>query len=369
MEDNSSSTKNYLHSDLLSRVSSLHMLVEQLLWGYRTGGFRSIRKDSGIEFLEHKDYTIGEDIRDVDWRVSARKEKLLVRKYQAESDLTAVIALDISADMAIGSPPPIEMDWLSKDKFTRSLVLTATLAKFLQDKGERVGLVLMGGQNLKTSTSIDEGEVLDRMETESSKDSLMNADEVNSSPQIFVPLTWLPPKSSQRHFVEIMTKLATSRPTGEALLGRHLEYITQKIPSRSILYVISDFMEEPETWKDAIPMLRFKKTDIRFVHLHSYREFTMQVNKPLQFLSNEDTSPLHLDPDDIRQPFLNIVQNYLRELQDIINPSKVTYIPDAIENPIERAFLSMILNRHTNPLDIILMAKNADVENINKGDR
>jgi hypothetical protein len=339
------------------------MLVEQLLWGYRTGGFRSIRKDSGIEFLEHKDYTIGEDIRDVDWRVSARKEKLLVRKYQAESDLTAVIALDISADMAIGSPPPIEMDWLSKDKFTRSLVLTATLAKFLQDKGERVGLVLMGGQNLKNLHSTDENE-----ETDSSKESRMHTEEVTSSNQRFVPLTWLPPKSSQRHFVEIMTKLATSRPTGEAFLGKHLEYIAQQIPSRSILYVISDFMEEPETFKDAIPMLRFKKTDIRFVHLHSYREFTMQVNKPLQFLSNEDTSPLHLDPDDIREPFLNVVQTYLQELQEIINPSKVTYIPDAIEKPIESAFLSMILNRHTNPLDIILMEKNADVENVNKGD-
>lgn len=364
MEDNSSSMKNHLHSELLSRVSSLHMLVEQLLWGYRTGGFRSIRKDSGIEFLEHKDYTIGEDIRDVDWKVSARREKLLVRKYQAESDLTAIIALDISADMAIGSPPPIEMDWLSKDKFTRSLVLAATMAKFLQDKGERVGLVLMGGQNLKKTTSKNT-----IGETDSSTNSQTNTEEDRSSVKELVPQLWLPPKSSKRHFVEIMTNLATSRPTGEALLGKHLEYLAQKIPSRSILYVISDFMEEPETWKDAIPMLRFKKTDIRFVHLYSHREFTMQINRPLQFLSNEDTSPLNLDPDDIRKPFLNVVRTYLNELQEIINPSKVTYIPDAIENSIESAFLSMIRNRHTNPLDILVMDEDSNIDVVNKGER
>ena len=99
-----------------------------------------------------------------------------------------------------------------------------------------------------------------------------------------------------------MTILATSRPTGEALLGKHLEYLAQKIPSRSILYVISDFMEEPETWKDAIPMLRFKKQNQIRTSLLSSRIYEMQINRPLQFLSNEDTSPLNLDPDDIRKP-------------------------------------------------------------------
>ena len=65
------------------------------------------------------------------------------------------------------------MDWLSKDNSTRSLVLTATMAKFLQDKGERVGLVLMGGQNLNKRLRrirIDE--------TDSSTNSQTNTEEV-----------------------------------------------------------------------------------------------------------------------------------------------------------------------------------------------
>ena len=95
----------------------------------------------------------------------------------------------------------------------------------------------------------------------------------------------------------------------------------------------------------------------------------MQINRPLQFLSNEDTSPLNLDPDDIRKPFLNVVRTYLNELQEIINPSKVTYIPDAIENSIESAFLSMIRNRHTNPLDILVMDEDSNIDVVNKGER
>jgi hypothetical protein len=328
MEESLSSKKNLLNSGLLSRVSSLHILVEQLLWGYRTGAFRSIRKDSGIEFLEHKDYTIGEDIRDVDWKVSARREKLLVRKYQAESDLTAIIALDISADMSIGSPPPIETSWLYQDKFTRGLVLAATMAKYLQIKGERVGLILMGEQSRQ---EVDE----------------------ESEPHIFTPSVWLPPKSSNRHFIEIMTKLAECQPQGEAQIGKHLEYLAQHTPNRSILFVISDLMEETDTWSHAIPWFQSKKIDLRLVHMYAHREFTMQVKKPLKFLSYEDTFPLPLDPEEIREPFLEIVQSYLQEIQDLVGASKVTYIPDALETPIENAFLSLVLNRHVNPIDIL----------------
>ena len=323
MEDHSTSSSKILNSALLSRVSSLHILVNKLLWGYKTGSFRSIRKDSGIEFLEHKDYTVGEDIRDVDWRVSARREQLLVRKYQAESDLTAIIALDVSADMSIGSFPPIEESWLYKDKFTRGVVIAATMAKFLQNKGERVGLLLMGSQP------------------------------ENPLSQGFAPLTWLPPKSSNLHFVEIMTKLAECIPQGNALIGKNLEYVAQHIPSRSLLFIISDFMEEPETWSYALPFFHSKKVDLRLIHMFAQREFTMQLSKAKRFLSHEDPQYLALDPEEIRESFIQIVQEYLQELQDIVGISNSTYIPDPLESPIEEAFLSMVLNRHSNPTTVV----------------
>ena len=79
MEDNSSSMKNHLHSGYCGY--SLHMLVEQLLWGYRTGDF--VYRGVASSFW-NTDYTIGEDIRDVTRKVSAQREKVLVRKYRAK---------------------------------------------------------------------------------------------------------------------------------------------------------------------------------------------------------------------------------------------------------------------------------------------
>ena len=300
-----------LDSELLSRVSALQVCAHKLVWGYRFGLHRAPRRDSGIEFFEHKTYAPGDALKDIDWRVLARRDQLLVRKQQADTDVAAIIAIDASGDMNVGAPPSFSEH--QQSKLGRAIVLAASLAAFLERRGERIGLYIMGG-----SFAQGEGQ------------------------------RWLPPKSGKRHLSQIMRELSHLAGHGEANLAQHLEDLAPLAPKRSMVFVLSDLMEEPDSWGPALRALSIQNHQVRVVHHYSKMEWEFSDNMAAQFASHEEGLTLPMDTRDVRGDFLAVLEEYRAQTTLWMNKSQSFYIPDPIEEPLFSPFFSMITGHHLN---------------------
>jgi uncharacterized protein (DUF58 family) len=274
--------------EIVARASNLHIRARQLVWGYRFGLHRSPKVSRSIEFAEHKEYAPGDPVRDIDWKVYARTERLLVRRQQQDTDLSVVFVLDASADMALGdrSYP----DW-DASHFGRAATLIASLAMLAQRRGERVGLLVMGGVG----------------------------HEVN----------WLTPKSTKNQLVYLLNIISSIKPQGKADIGTSLASLNERIPRRSVVYVLSDCMAA-------------QKIDLRLVHLFSEREYALDFDDIGQFLSTEHSSPIALDTKSSRDDFAGIVDVYLKEISAWCGKSRALYIPAPIESSLMSPFVRMM---------------------------
>ena len=293
--------KQIWNPDIVARASTLHIRARQLAWGYRFGHHRSPKVSRSIEFAEHKEYHPGDPIRDIDWRVYARTERLLVRRQQADTELSLVFVLGASADMALGfqSYP----DW-EQSHFGRAATLIASLTLLAQRRGERIALFIMGG------TGYD--------------------------------VHWLAPKSSKNHMIHILNILASIKTEGKANLSTGLEKLSELIPKRSLVYILSDFMEEPAEWGPALCSLAAQKNDLRLIHHFSKKEFDFSFDEVGQFLSSEYAQPLSLDTQKVRTDFHSIVQEYMEEMRLWCGKSTSHYIASALEYSLEETFVRMI---------------------------
>ena len=89
-------------SEVLARIAWLQLRAKELVEGLQQGSHGSIRVAPNVEFADYKDYSPGDSLRDLDWRVLARSDRLVVRRHRAETELSCTILLDGSGDMDTG---------------------------------------------------------------------------------------------------------------------------------------------------------------------------------------------------------------------------------------------------------------------------
>lgn len=283
--------------EVLSRVRHLGMKARAIVDGVLFGAHRSRAIGPNVEFADFKEYMPGDSLRDLDWKVFARSDRLVIRRYQAESDLASVIVLDASGDMATGSAgrargprPPID-----STKFGYALSLSATLATYLSLHGEPVGLLVLGGTDL--------------------------------------PWRFLPPHGGRRHLSRILTVLASLRPGGRAEIGQNLAQLATRVRRSSLIALVSDLMEETESWIGALHALNQRRTDLRVFHLQDPDELNLRATRTSLFYSPEGGPSLPIDPVATREAFKVLVHSWKTEVRSAIIKHGALYLP----TPTERA--------------------------------
>jgi len=182
-------------TELLRQVRRIELRTRGLVASRFSGEYHSVFKGQGIEFVEVREYLPGDDVRTIDWNVSARTGGVFVKKYVEERELTVLLAVDVSASHA----------WGTRGRSKRELVAeaAATLAMSAVRNNDRVGLMAFS----------------DRLEA------------------------FVPPRRGRRHALRIVRDLLALRPEGRGTdLAQHLERATRMLRSRSIVFLISDYV-------------------------------------------------------------------------------------------------------------------------------
>jgi uncharacterized protein (DUF58 family) len=236
--------------------------------GLHHGSRRSLRLGQDVEFADYKPYILGDNPKDLDWKVYGRSDRLVVRRHQAETEMSATILLDASGDL--GSTP---------EKMEQARVLAAALAWFLHTEREPVGLAIGAGEG---------------------------------------SLQWLPPRSSPTHVARVLSTIATVQPSGRVGLESWLRDLGERLRPRSLLLLLSDFAEEPAAWTPSLDALTRRRVDFRAFHLYDQREVDLSFERPLQLYSLEAGDRRPIDPVAMREAFRTEAGRFFREVESAV---------------------------------------------------
>ncbi len=299
-------------ADALARVRHLHLRARTLTDALLMGEHRSRRVGQAVEFADYQEYLPGMDLRGLDWRVWGRSDRLVVKRFETETELPCTVVLDLSGDLGTGAqgaraPRPD----LEGSKAGYALVLAATLLYFLHRHGEPVGLEIVAGEG--------------------------------------VPHTSLPPRGGRNHLQLLFLLLGAVRPGGQADLRRTLLRVGAKVRRRSWVGLISDGMEEPSAWLPALSAFARRGADLRFFHLHDPREWSLGFSQPANFFSPEGGDELAVDPAGASAAFREVVAEYVQEVRGGVVRFGGRYLSVPTDQPLDRVLRAAVLDQRMEP--------------------
>lgn len=186
-----------ISKEILSKIRKLEIHTKGLVNNIFSGEYQSAFKGRGMEFSEVREYTFGDDVRQIDWNVTARSSDPYIKVFEEEREQTLMLCVDISPSGLFGSH--------SQTKMELAIEICAVLAFSAIKNGDKVGLVLFSDQIEKV----------------------------------------VPPKKGRTHVLRLIRELYTTEPQGTATnIAEALSYVNRLLTRRAILVLASDFQDE-----------------------------------------------------------------------------------------------------------------------------
>ena len=204
--------------ELIKKVRKIEIKTKHLSNQIFSGEYHSAFKGRGMAFSEVREYAVGDEIRTIDWNVTARFNEPFVKVFEEERQLTVMLLVDISASGMFGTRNQLKRETITE--------LCAVLAFSAISNNDQIGLILF----------------TDKIEK------------------------FIPPKKGKSHILRIIRELINFEPTGKATdIALSLKYFTQMIKKKSIAFVLSDFMDEG--FADALKIAS-RKHDVVALKVH-----------------------------------------------------------------------------------------------------
>src|SRR5580765_1961237 len=194
-----STSERYLRPNVIAQVGRLDLRAKFIVEGFLSGLHASPFQGFSVEFSEHRKYVPGEDIKDLDWNVYAKTERYYVKKFQAETNVTGYLAMDLSASMAYTFRQELT-------KFDYAICLAAALGYLMIHQQDPVGLVTFDTQ-------------------------------IRAS---------LPPRSKRTQLGTILALLANLKPAGKTDIPACLHQLAAMLRHRSLIMLFSDLLADSE---------------------------------------------------------------------------------------------------------------------------
>lgn len=271
-------------------------LVEGLL----TGQHRSRHKGSSVEFAEYKDYSPGDEIRHIDWKVAGKTDKYHVKQFEQSTNLKCTILLDASGSMGYQSPLKEQH---SKMGYARTLV--AALSYLLLKQFDAVGLTLFNDKVVEH----------------------------------------IPPRSKASHYQHILHGLANISPQGTTRIDGVLGGLAERLPGRSMLILVSDFFVQNQDLQKSLKLLCSRGLEVILFHVLHPDEIHLPFEGDIVFESLEDDPAVGLDPKDIREEYQKTIQNHLNSFKKDCNGLGVDYVFLDTSEPLDQALSYYLLKR------------------------
>lgn len=289
-------SKNALDPAVIDRLQDLSLAARTVVEGFMSGHHRSPHQGSSVEFAQHREYVPGDELRRVDWKVFARNERIVVKEFVEETNLTCYVLLDASESMAYGSE-----NW-SKLDYARWAA--AAIAHLVLTQRDTAGLVVFDQEH--------------RLEVPSG-----NGGAARKS---------------------IMDGLDSTVAQGPTAIGKILNGVAPRLTRRGIVCIFSDFFDAVDTIIAGVRRLIHRGHEPILFHVLDDAELTFPFDSFLKLEGLEALGDVKVDPKAIRAAYLDEIRQHNAKLSRAASAASVDYVLLNTKEPLDAA-LSTYLSR------------------------
>src|ERR1043165_9266154 len=259
--------KRSLHPEVIKRIGRLEVRARHIVEGLLSGMHRSPYFGQSVQFLPHREYARGDDLRRVDWKVWAKQDRLYVKQYEEDTNLRCCLLVDVSASMEYGSGPMTKYDY--------AVTAAAALAYLLLRQRDAVGCAVFDEAIRQT----------------------------------------IPLRTSTSHLTTIVRALERREPRDKTKLYDVLARAAETYPRRGMMILISDLLVDPADVHRGLRLLRQLGHDVLVLHVLDDDELDFPFARPARFEGLETTDHLSCNPRALREGYLAALEKYLENVR------------------------------------------------------
>jgi uncharacterized protein (DUF58 family) len=286
-----------LKPDVLARAEALGLKARQLVEGLRVGDHKSPYRGFSVEFVQHREYVPGDDIRHIDWKGYGRSERYTIKQYEQETNYIAHLLVDGSNSMRYGE--------YHQNKFEYAKLLAASLAYVIVHQRDSVSLRVF--------------------------DSAWRAE--------------LPASSQMGHVNTVCKALEEAEAAEKTGTGPLLEQLADHVARRGIVFLISDCFDAVEPLLKGLRHLRFRGHEVMLFHILHRDEVEFPLDGNVRFVDLEGFEELLTRPHLLRPAYLRAVQAYLRDLEKGCDAGRIEYVRMMTDRPLKAALGEYLVKR------------------------
>ncbi len=274
--------------------------------GTLSGRHTSPDKGFSVEFAEHRQYTPGDDPKNLDWRVMAKSDRHVIRQYIEETNLRATIAVDVSGSMNYTGGVAATLGGAALSKLEYAKHLAAALAYLFVKQGDAAGLATF---DTRTRGFIRSG-------------------------------------SRPSQVRRILDELHATRAGADTDLAAVLHDVAERIPRRGLVVLISDLFDDPEKIVGALHHFDFRQHELVVIHLLADEELTFPFKGFQRFRDLENVHPmLRIDPQAVRATYLERLGEFVKRIDSACGRLRADYVPVNTRTPLRETLLRYLGGR------------------------
>ena len=286
-------------SELLKKVRQIEIKTRGLSRNIFAGQYHSAFKGRGMAFSEVREYQFGDDIRDIDWNVTARYIRPYVKVFEEERELTVMLLIDVSGSKDFGT-----VSRMKKEVITE---IAATLAFSAIQNNDKIGVVFFSDQIEK----------------------------------------FIPPQKGKRHILYIIRELIDFQPDHKQTdLGQALKYLTNAIKKRCTAFLISDFIDKGN-YQDALTIAN-RKHDVVAIQVYDHRE-TELPNVGLMKIKDAETGKerwIDSSSKQVRALYKTWWEKRQSDMNKVFNKCRVDAVSIRTEDDYVKALIALFDKRN-----------------------
>jgi len=250
-----------------------------------------------VEFLQHRQYAPGDDLRHVDWKVWAKQDRLYVKQFEEDTNMRCTLLVDVSASMQYGSGP--------LNKYEYAATVATSLAYLLLKQHDTVSCIAYD-EKIRART---------------------------------------PLRSTQAHLKAIVKALDASDPQNKTDAGSILREVAEVSPRRGMVTVVSDLLGDVDATLRGLRLLRQRGHDVMVLHIMDDDELDFPFDGPTKFEGLELPQHLSCNPKALREGYMAALERFLTSLRRGCAKDAIDYALIRTSDPLDAALAAFLCRR------------------------
>ena len=290
--------EEYLKPEVINQIKRLDLRAQFVVKGFLQGLHASPFHGFSVEFSEHRKYTVGDDPKDIDWLIYAKTDKYYIKKFEAETNITGYLVMDLSQSMDFTYRQQLS-------KFDYAVCLAAALCYLMIQQNDPVGLITFDEQ-------------------------IRNC---------------LAPKSKRTQLGTVLAQLSRLRPAGTTDIAKSVTQIAAMLRHHSLIMIFSDLLAAEKPILQSLSRLRHAGHDVILFHVLDEAEVTFPFDGLMEFEEPENEDLLQVDAASFRPDYLAEVDSFRDRYRTECMQLGIDYVPLDTSMLFDKALLEYLQSR------------------------